>query len=285
MTQRDGAGTSVSSQQVESGSRPLPQAERKRAEWNIKLGILSFLGVGVLWELVSRVGLVSPIFLPPASAVGRSLLEFLISGSFYFHFGVTAFETVTGFVLGSLLAFILGAILAYSQILRQLSYPYVVAFQCIPKVMLAPLFLTWFGLGYTSKVVMAAAISFFPVLVNTMVGLSFVDDDMNMLMRSYVATKSQVFWKVALPNALPTIFAGLVTSATIALIGSIVAEQLTANAGLGMLMYAYSFSLQIPRVFGVIIMTSLLGYLLYAVVEFAGRKIVFWHSAKQYQVF
>jgi NitT/TauT family transport system permease protein len=166
------------------------------------------------------------------------------------------------------------------RVFKEVIYPYVVAFQVMPKVVLAPIFITWFGFGMESKVVMAIAISFFPVVINTVVGLESVQENELLLMRSLVATKSQIFWKLAWPTALPAIFAGLKTSLTLALIGALVAEFVTAKEGLGTLITTFSFELKVYLVFAVIVVVSLLGLLLYGIMEFLERRIVFWRRSR-----
>jgi NitT/TauT family transport system permease protein len=150
----------------------------------------------------------------------------------------------------------------------------------MPKVVLAPIFITWFGFGIESKIVMAIAISFFPVVINTVVGLESVEENAALLMRSLAASRSQVFWKLAWPTALPSIFAGLKTSLTLALIGALVAEFVTAKDGLGTLITTFSFELKVYLVFAVIIVVSLLGLVMYGLMEYLERKIVFWRRSR-----
>src|SRR5207237_3770122 len=136
------------------------------------------------------------------------------------------------------------------------------------------------GFGMESKVVMAIAISFFPVVINTVVGLESVEENELLLMRSLVASRGQVFWKLAWPTALPSIFAGLKTSLTLALIGALVAEFVTAKEGLGTLITTFSFELKVYLVFAVIVVVSVLGLVLYGIMEVLERKIVFWRRSR-----
>src|SRR6266545_4310964 len=207
----------------------------------IILSPLSFGLLLVLWEFVSRAGLVAPIILPPPTRVWDGLVIL--------------------------------------PLFKEVVYPYVVAFQVMPKVVLAPIFITWFGLGIESKIVMAIAISFFPVVINTVVGLESVEENAMLLMRSLVASRRQIFWKLAWPTALPSIFAGLKTSLTLALIGALVAEFVTAKDGLGTLIITFSFELKIYLVFAVIIVVSVLGLALYGIMEYVDRKVVFWRHS------
>ncbi len=135
-------------------------------------------------------------------------------------------------------------------------------FQAMPKVALAPLIIIWFGLGLTSKVVSAALVAFFPLMVNTIVGLRSADEDRINLMRSLAATRWQIFWMLQLPNAMPYIFAGLEIAMIFALIGAIVAEFVGAQAGLGMLMQSMNFTMDVAGQFSVLLILSVLGLML-----------------------
>jgi NitT/TauT family transport system permease protein len=158
------------------------------------------------------------------------------------------------------------------------SYAFIVAFQGLPKIVLAPVFITAFGFGMMSKVVMAVVISFFPVLINTMSGLMTVDEEAVRLMRSLTASRKDVFLKLSVMHAMPSIFAGVKTSLTLALIGAIVGEFVGAHAGLGFLLHSYSYQLQVDRVWAITIILGLMGIILYVVIEWADKKIVFWSS-------
>ena len=243
------------------------------------LSPLSFVLLLVLWELVGRAGLVAPIVLPPPSRVWDGLVILFTASWFPQHVWFTAAETLIGFAIGGVAAILLGIVMVNVPLFKEVVYPYVVAFQVMPKVVLAPIFITWFGFGIESKIVMAIAISFFPVVINTVVGLESVEEDASLLMRSLVASRRQIFWKLAWPTALPSIFAGLKTSLTLALIGALVAEFVTAKEGLGTLITTFSFELKVYLVFAVIIVVSVLGLAMYGIMEYLDRKVVFWRRS------
>ncbi len=228
------------------------------------------------WELLSRREIIPSIILPAPTAIAAALVTLISAPWFPEHLLATTYETVAGFVLGSVGGIILGILVANVRLFRKLAYPYVIAFQVMPKVVLAPIFLTWFGFGLESKIAMAAAIAFFPVVVNTVLGLESIEENAMLLMRSFVASRWQIFIKLSFPQALPAIFAGLETSATIALIGALVAEFVTARAGLGLLLTTFNFEMKIALVFAVIVVVSLVGLALYGAVEYAQHRIVFW---------
>jgi NitT/TauT family transport system permease protein len=185
--------------------------------------------------------------------------------------------TALGFAIGSSVAFVLAMILGYSSYLRRVFSVYIVMLQSVPKVAFAPVFIAWFGFGLVSKIVMSAVICFFPVFVDTLTGLGLTERKAINLMRSLKATRTEILFKLRLPTALPNVFAGLKTGVTLALIGVIVAELVGTNLGLGFLIGLYSFQLQVDNVFAIIVILGLIGWGMYAIVDFINRRVVFWH--------
>ena len=244
------------------------------------LSPVSFLLILIVWEVVARAGWVSPLVLPAPSRVWDGLVILFTADWFPQHVWYTTAETLIGFFVGGVVAIALGIVMVNVPLFKEVIYPYVVGFQVMPKVVLAPIFITWFGFGMESKIVMAIAISFFPVVINTVVGLESVEENELLLMRSLCASRSQVFWKLAWPTALPSIFAGLKTSLTLALIGALVAEFVTAKEGLGTLITTFSFELKVYLVFAVIVVVSVLGLVLYGIMELLERKIVYWRRSR-----
>lgn len=231
-----------------------------------------------VWELVAYLELVNPIVLPAPSRIFAALFDILTSSFILTDFGVTFYETMVGFFIGALIGLVGGVLTGTFRFFRRTMYPYIVAFQGIPKISLAPLFLTWFGFGLESKIVMAVVLSFFPVLINTATGIQSVGQNELMLMRSYRATQAQIFSKLTLPHALPYIFAGLQTSLSFALIGAIVGEFIGAREGLGVLLVTYNYQIRIDYVFAVIIILGVLGLALYQIVDVLNRRLVFWQK-------
>jgi NitT/TauT family transport system permease protein len=240
----------------------------------------SFVVLVVLWHLAVTSGLVDEIILPPPLEVGQALIDTVTDGFFYSHLWITTYEVLLGFFIGTAIGFSLGAGLGLSTLMREIAYPYVVAFQGLPKVVLAPVFITAFGFGVTSKVVMAIAICFFPVLINTMAGLTTVDPEAKRLLRSLQASEWQVFTKLALPHSLPLVFAGLKTALTLALVGAIVGEFVGASEGLGVLLSTFAYQLQVARVWALTIILALLGVILFLMIEWLDSKIVFWRASR-----
>ena len=240
------------------------------------LSLLIFISFIAIWEILSRLGVFHVLILPAPSLVFIALADLIRESYFYKHLGVTLYETVAGFFIGCLLAIILGVVVSSNKTLYKVLNPYIVIFQAIPKIALAPIFVTWFGFGPTAKVVMAITICFFPTFINTVVGLKSVDEESKLLFRSMVASKKDVFLKLSLPTALPNIFAGLKSSLTFALIGAIVGEFMGANEGLGLLLDTFNFQLDMASVYALIIVLSVIGLVLYLFIEWLDKKLIFW---------
>lgn len=232
----------------------------------------------LIWEALPRFGLVSPIILPPVTDVWAGLVELLGQDTFPGHLKVTLIEMILGFVIGTLVGFAMGVALGVWESVKKSVYPLVVAFQSLPKIVLAPLLITWFGYGIESKIAMAVVIAFFPVLINTMVGLESVPEEARQLMRSLKASRRQVFTKVSLPYAAPFVMAGIKTGLTFAVIGAIVGEFVGSSEGLGYLLHAYGFQLRIDKVFAVIVVLSGIGAILYFAIDWLESRLIYWRD-------
>jgi NitT/TauT family transport system permease protein len=241
--------------------------------------IAAFLAV---WEAVVRLFEIPLFILPTPSAVFMAFYRGFASALYIDHIWITVSETLLGFVVGTALAFLLGTVIALSRSVEYFLYPFVVMFQAMPKVALAPLIIVWFGLGLTSKVVNAALVAFFPLMVNTIVGLRSAEEDKVNLMRSLAATRGQIFWMLQLPNAMPYIFAGLEIAMIFALIGAIVAEFVGAQSGLGMLIQSMNFTMDVAGQFSVLLLLSMLGLLLNGVVTGVRRRVLFWDASQKF---
>lgn len=231
-----------------------------------------------VWEIIARLGFVAAIIFPPPSAIAGAAVRLYGEPYFWEAMGVTTWETVAGFVLGSSLGWGLGTIIALSDRVRSAIYPLVIAFQNTPRIVFAPLFLTWFGFGLTSKVVMATVICFFPVVIAVIVGIETTDDDAMMLMRSYGASRWDIYRRLWLPTSMPIIFAGFKTAITLALVGAIVGEFVGAAVGIGVLIKTFTLQLNVAEGFAAILALAVLGLLLYGLVEFADRKLIYWRA-------
>lgn len=206
---------------------------RERVEYLlVPLALLLFLG---LWELIVRLGNYPPFILP---SPGRVYAKFLIvsrDGTLWRHTQITLTEIFGGLALGLTAATSLGYILAKSKLVERVLSPYIVASQSIPIVALAPLLVIWFGFGSLSKVLVCALTLFFPVLINTIIGIRSAERDLIDLMRSLEATRWQVFTMLEVPAALPVLLGGLKVGVTLSVIGAVVGEFVGADRGLGFL--------------------------------------------------
>lgn len=237
------------------------------------------LTVAVVWELLSRwdPSFWPEIILSKPSEIVPAFFEAITTGFVWENFWVTFQETLIGFVIGAGAGFFLGVYVALSPMFRKAFYPVVILFQSTPRVALAPIFISWFGFGITSKFALAATICFFPVLVNTISGLTLIDENAGLLMRSLRATRWQTFRQLRLPNAIPTVFAGLKAALTFALIGAIVGELTAANEGAGHLIETAAFQFRMDDVFAYLFMLAFIGLALFLMAQYLERKLVFWH--------
>ncbi|MFZ3118633.1 MAG: ABC transporter permease [Variovorax sp.] len=238
-----------------------------------------FVLVMAVWHFAVLLLEVSPLIFPGPWAVARALVELFQSGEIVKHLGVTLYEILAGFAFGALFGLLLGALIGQSSLLEAVLYPYVVAFQTVPKVAVAPLFVLWFGFDTTSKVVITATIVFFPVLANTIVGLRSAPKDQIELMKAFTASPWHVFRMVRLPQALPYVFAGLDIGIVLAVIGAIVGEFVGAQAGLGYLILQRNFSMDAAGMFAILVVLSLIGLVLHSLMRFIARRVIFWTDA------
>jgi NitT/TauT family transport system permease protein len=230
----------------------------------------------VVWEVIVRVFNVPKFIVPSSLDVLQSIVLGFKSGLFITHGWYTLSATLIGFVIGSMIGFVLGVLVSQVDVLYRLLYPYVVAFQTIPKVAIAPLVVIWFGFGIGSKIAMALMICFFPVVVNTIEGLRSVNPERIMLLRSYSASQFDIFRFVQLPAALPFIFAGLDIGIVLAVIGTVVGEFVGSTAGLGYVLMKFNHEIDIAGVFASIIVLSVLGVLLHLALQLVQAHVVFW---------
>ena len=243
---------------------------------NRAISLVLFIALLGLWEFVVRYFNVPAFVIPKPSSVVVALYNGLASGLYLWHMGITLAEVIAGFVIGSGIGFLLGVGIATNRYIEYFVYPYAIVLQSLPKVALAPLIVLWFGLGITSKVIAAALICFFAVMVNTIAGLRSVDQDRVDLVRSLDGSNFQVFWMLRLPAALPVIMAGLEIALTFALIGAVVAEFIGAENGLGMLVQSMNFSMDVAGSFSVLVVLAVVGLALNQLVVLLRKRLIYW---------
>lgn len=245
---------------------------------NRVLSVVLLAVVLAVWEAAVIFLEVPKFVLPPPSAVVLGLWRGFTSGIFIEHLWVTLFEVLVGFALGCLLGFVLGVGTALNRYIAYFLYPYIIMFQSMPKVALAPLIVLWFGLGITSKVVTAALVSFFPVMVNTIAGLSSADEDRVALIRSLGGSERQVFTMLRLPSALPFIIAGVEIALALSLIGTVVTEFIGAERGLGMLMQSMNFVMDVAGSFAILLVLAVVGLVLNQAILMVRARVLFWEQ-------
>jgi NitT/TauT family transport system permease protein len=236
------------------------------------------LAIAVLaaWEGICRAFNVSPLVLPTPSATAEKLYSLFASGVIWPHLWATLIEMLSGFVLGVVAGLVIGAMISLIPVLERLVYPYLVALQTLPKVAIAPLFIIWFGYGLASKIVITALVCFFPILVAVIAGFHSTDKDQLDMMKAFGATKWQTLMRLRVPSALVLIFAGLEIAAVLAVIGAIVGEFVGAQSGLGYLVVTLNFSLDVPGVFAVLVVLSVIGLVMHGLMRIAARRYIFW---------
>ena len=238
----------------------------------------------VIWELAVSLGNFPPFILPSPEQVWSRLVQVIADGTLIRHIAYTLGEVLAGLAIGILAATILGYLLAKSPVVERLLSPYIVASQSVPIVAIAPLLVIWFGPGLLSKVLISALIVFFPVLVNTIVGLRSVPEDLHDLMRSLLATRWQTLTMLEMPSALPIFLGGLRIGATLAVIGAVVGEFVGSNRGLGFLINRARGQYDTALVFVAVLTLILLALSLYASVLFLENRLLAWQRPKDYSI-
>ena len=236
-----------------------------------------FVAVVVVWEAIIRCFEI-PIYIMPAPS---NIALALVNTSYLDNALYTLGEAMLGFLLAALLGIVLGGLIAQFPLAEKTLYPYLIAIQTTPKVAVAPLFIMWFGFGMTSKVIIAATIAFFPILVNVISGLRSTDPARLELMRSLRATRWQIFTMVRLPGALPMIFAGLNIAIIFSILGAIVGEFLGSRKGLGNAIMQMNVNLDTAGVFATLFVLSAIGVCLHVLMSFLQRKALFWADSSR----
>lgn len=176
---------------------------------------------------------------------------------------ITAYEALAGFLIANVISFILAIVFCHLRWFERSVYPYIIALKSTPVVAMAPLFIIWFGYGYLSKILMAAVVAFFPLVVNATLGLKAVPAEALDLMRSYSASRWQILYTVRFPYAIPYIFSALKVSSTMAVVGAVIAEISGAQKGIGYVITITSYTHDTPLLFGALLAASAIGILFF----------------------
>lgn len=235
-----------------------------------------FLGA---WQFMVSVVGVSRFTLPAPADVAESLLELLSGGEIWGHLQTTLTEVLAGFAVAIVLGTAVGSILGRIVWLERAVQPALVAMQVVPKVAFVPIFVIWFGFGMTSKVIIAAILAFFPIMLNVLLGVRSVDRGHRDVMRGLGASRWATFRNLELPSTLPYIFAGAEVGMVFAVIGAIVGEYLGGSEGLGYLVVSSLNALDAPQLFAVIILLAVMGSVLFFAVTTVKRFAIPWHES------
>jgi NitT/TauT family transport system permease protein len=259
-------------------STPLGSPHYRSSRWHMVLAPAFGVFLLVAWELVARSGMYASFIVPTPSSVADRWWEIASNGSLIRHTAVTLREVLTGLLAGVLAAFWVGYLLAKNRIVAYTLTPYLVALQAVPIVAIAPLLIIWFGAGIASKVIICALLVFFPMLVNTVIGMRNIPPELHDLMRSLEATPLQTFWHLELPAALPILLGGLKVSATLSVIGAVVGEFVSASAGLGYLINFGRGVYDTPLVIAAVFTLTGLALLLYGLAAWLERILLDWQN-------
>lgn len=239
----------------------------------------SFLVLFILWDLAVRLFKI-PVYLVPAPMkVVQSIIDQwqpLMVQSMW-----TSIAILAGFLSAALFAIPMAMLIVVSPTLERLVYPPMVATQSIPKIALAPLFIVWFGFGMLPKVAVAFLIAFFPIVIDTIVGLRSIDPAMVQLARSMGAPPWRIFLRMRLPHALPMIFGGLKVASTLAVVGALTGEFIGSDKGLGYLLVQASGSMDTALLFATLVILSLIAMVFFYAVEIIERLMIPWHVSQR----
>lgn len=238
--------------------------------------IIFFAAVLLLWEALSRSGVFPPFILPSPSNIIISLVTDL--GTMLFDILVTLYEAFTGFIIAIILSFIMAILMDSIKGFKKTVYPLLIISQTIPIIIVAPLFIIWFGYGYTPKLVIVVLICFFPVTISLLQSLSGVDRELIDLLRSMGSSRLQIYRYVKLPASMTGFFSGLKIAATYSIMGATIGEWVGGKDGLGVYMIRAKQSFETDRVFAVILIITVLSIMLLKLIGFIEKKSMPWTS-------
>lgn len=239
---------------------------------------ICFVLLVVGWQLYVTIREVPAIILPkPSAIVARLLAE---PGYFFIENGLLTFgEALAGFVIGAVTAIIAAVVMARSRALERSIFPLAIIIKATPLIVIAPLLIVWFGYTIYPKIIMAALLCFFPILVNTIIGLRSVNPTSLEFFQSVAASEWEILTRLRVPHSLPYVLSAFKTSVTLAVIGAVVAEWSGAGSGLGRVIFLKASLLDQTAVFAGIVVLALMGILLTAIVSWLERMLLYWHES------
>jgi NitT/TauT family transport system permease protein len=236
------------------------------------------IGFFVFWEVFCLVIGISDIVLPRPTQIIASLIQYW--PAIWPHTWQTLYTTMVGFGIGVVIGLLLGIMIGSSKLAYDTAYPLLVGFSSIPKVAVVPIFVLWFGAGTVPAILTAMIICIFPIVVNVATGIATVEPELEDVMKTLKASKADILWNVSLPRAMPYFFASLKVAITLSFVGSVVAETVASNRGIGNMMMIASSSFNVPLVFAGLFVLAGLGvslYVLFSVIEY---RVTGWAHRK-----
>lgn len=238
---------------------------------------LLLVALFAFWELYVEWRGISIIVVPPPSEVVERFFE---RPDWFWEQGwYTLYEATAGLFFGSFVAILLAVLMAHSKLAERTFLPLAIVVKVTPLVAIAPVLVIIFGFGTTPKIIVAALLSFFPTLVNAMVGFRDVNEGAHRFLKSMHASPWQIFWKLRVPGALPYLFAALKVTYPLALIGAVVAEWFTGNRGLGVVIWSANQNLDTPTLFAAIGVLAITGVTINILLSVIERRVLFWHES------
>jgi NitT/TauT family transport system permease protein len=247
-----------------------------RLRQNHLAGIVSVLGGLLFWELVSRLLVANALFLAAPSQIVYAIYQLTLTGELGRHIYISSIEFAIGYVIASVIGIAFGFGMASSPRFKQAMQPWISGFYATPTIALAPLFILWLGIGIWSKVLVVIFLVLFPVTINTEAGLRTTSERLIEMLKSFGASRSQIFFKVSLPSALPFILAGLKLGIGRGLIGVVVAELFGSRAGLGRLISQSADAFNMPELFAGVIVLAIAGIAMTAGFGWLEKRLVPW---------
>jgi NitT/TauT family transport system permease protein len=239
-------------------------------------GTISVVSGLLLWEFVSRVLIANQLFLAAPSQIVHAIYTLTLTGEMERHIAISSIEFAVGYVIAAVIGIGFGFGMASSVRFKQALQPWISGFYATPTIALAPLFILWLGIGIWSKVLVVIFLVLFPVTINTEAGLRTTSERLIEMLKSFGASRSQIFFKVSLPSALPFILAGLKLGIGRGLIGVVVAELFGSRAGLGRLISQSADAFNMPELFAGVIVLAVAGIAMTAGFGWVEKKLVPW---------
>ena len=246
--------------------------------WKVLSPLLLLGFLVAFWQLIISLGHIKPFILASPGQVVAALMD--PKWQWFLQAEVTSIEVVGGFILAAIVGILLGMMISASSTLRSAFLPLLVVFNSLPKIAMAPLFIIWMGYGIIPNTVIAFISAFFPVVINTSVGLREIDPDMVALARGLRVPNLKIFLKIRLPNALPYVFSGLKVSSSLAVIGAIVGEFIASTRGLASIIMSAQGVLATDAILAALLWISAIGLGLYGFVVLLEHLFMPWAEPK-----